>query len=317
MNYTSEKYPDESNSVIQKINLPGYSGSQEIFIRRDDLIHPAISGNKWRKMKYNLAEVERLAKTGILTFGGAFSNHIYATAAAGKLYGYKTIGIIRGESYNPLNPTLQYAFSSGMELYYLSRKEYPQKENHPLIKKLQNDDPGLYILPEGGTNFFALKGAAEITVSPADNFDYYCTASGTGGTAAGILTGVSSRQKVIAFPALKNGGFLREIIINLASVHIQKFENNLEVKTEYHFGGYAKVKSELIEFMEAFQKLNSIALDPVYTGKMMFGVRDMCQKGDFDPESRILCIHTGGLQGNLGMKSIIEKKIKNRILRDV
>jgi 1-aminocyclopropane-1-carboxylate deaminase/D-cysteine desulfhydrase-like pyridoxal-dependent ACC family enzyme len=288
---------------LQKIQHPLLQERQvALYIKREDLLHPEISGNKWRKLKYNLQEAKRLQHHTLLTFGGAYSNHIAATAAAGKAYGFATIGIIRGEEHLPLNPTLRFATSCGMQLQYISREKYKQKADPAFLQELSEQYGGPYILPEGGTNSLAVKGCTEIVQDIAIGYDYVCCASGTGGTLAGIIAGLAGEKQVLGFPALKGGAFLEEDIKQLVYSYSSRDFSNWRLITDYHFGGYAKVKPELLAFMQAFQHQHHIPLDPIYTGKMLYGLFDLIRKGYFPKSSRIVAIHTGGLQGNAGFK---------------
>ncbi|WP_345156952.1 1-aminocyclopropane-1-carboxylate deaminase/D-cysteine desulfhydrase [Pontibacter saemangeumensis] len=273
-----------------------------LYIKREDLLHPEISGNKWRKLKYNLQEAKRLRHHTLLTFGGAYSNHIAATAAAGKAHGFTTIGIIRGEEHLPLNPTLRFSTASGMQLQYISREQYRLKEDPFFLQELSERYAQPYILPEGGTNSLAVKGCTEIVEDIAIGYDYICCASGTGGTAAGIIAGLAGERQVLVFPALKGGDFLQEEIKQLVYEYSGREFSNWRLLTGYHFGGYAKVKPELLAFMQAFQKQHHIPLEPIYTGKMLYGLFDLIRQGYFPKGSRIVAVHTGGLQGNAGFR---------------
>ena len=271
-----------------------------LHIKREDLLHPHISGNKFRKLKYNLEEAKRVGAKTLLTFGGAFSNHILAVAAAGKLHGFDTIGFIRGDelaNQSPQNPTLVQAQSFGMQLKFISRESYKNKE----ISSIAHQLPASYfIIPEGGTNEFAIKGCEEILTQIDADFDYLCCAVGTGGTLAGIANSASLNQKVLGFPALKAD----------LSGDIKKLtkKDNWFLFGNYHFGGYAKIDLELINFINEFNKQYQIKLDPVYTGKMVFGVMDLINKNYFPENSKILMIHTGGLQGIKGMNQKLHNK---------
>ncbi|WP_306353217.1 1-aminocyclopropane-1-carboxylate deaminase/D-cysteine desulfhydrase [Flavobacterium sp. '19STA2R22 D10 B1'] len=273
-------------------------------VKREDLIHPFVSGNKYRKLKYNLLQAEQENKNTLLTFGGAFSNHIAATAAAGSKYGIETIGIIRGEELSSKiseNPTLSFAQEQGMKLQFISREEYRNKAEASFLKDLRDQYGDFYLLPEGGTNALAVKGCEEILTAEDTDFDYICCAVGTGGTIAGIINSVKPHQKVLGFPALK-GDFLQE--------EIRKFAKNeqWELISEYHFGGYGKVTTELIAFINEIYQKNDIPLDPIYTGKLFFGVMDLIHKGYFPKGTKIMAIHTGGLQGIQGINKKLEKK---------
>ena len=290
-----------------------YQNDISLFIKRDDLIHPIISGNKFRKLKYNLIEAKNQKKITLLTFGGAFSNHILAVSAAGKEYGFDTIGIIRGEELEDkieTNPTLQKAKEFGMVFDFISREEYRNKNNPEFLKKLKGKFGEFYLIPEGGTNEFAIKGCEEILTEDDKNFDFICCAIGTGGTISGIINSSKDCQKILGFPALK-GDFLTEDIRKFAK------KDNWELVTDYHFGGYAKYDATLIEFINNFYEKYQIPLDPIYTSKMVFGVLDLIEKEYFPPKSKILVIHTGGLQGINGINAILKQKNLTEINIDV
>lgn len=275
-----------------------------LHIKREDLIHPFVSGNKFRKLKYNLLEAKKQNQNTLLTFGGAFSNHIAAVAAAGKEQGFKTIGVIRGEELKDQilqNPTLQFAADSGMQLEFVSRGDYRRKGESYFIAQLQNQFGDFYLLSEGGTNALAVKGCEEILSTSDAEFDFICCAVGTGGTLSGLINSAGTVQKVLGFPALKPD-FLKEEICKFA------LNPNWELLTEYHFGGYAKINEQLIRFINQFYRDSKIPLDPVYTGKMIFGVIDLMQKGYFPKGTKILAIHTGGLQGIEGMNLKLKSK---------
>jgi 1-aminocyclopropane-1-carboxylate deaminase len=268
-----------------------------LVIKREDLIHPFISGNKFRKLKYNLLQAKAENHTTLLTFGGAYSNHIAAVAYAGKENGFQTIGIIRGDELADKiasNPTLKFAQECGMQLEFVSREAYRLKTEAAFLEQLEEQYGSFYLVPEGGTNAFAIKGCEEILTNEDTVFDYIGCAIGTGGTISGIINSALSHQKVLGFPALK-GEFLQDEIRNF--VH----NDNWELITDYHFGGYAKVNDELIAFINWFFEQTQIPLDPVYTGKMVFGIFDLITKNYFPENSKILLIHTGGLQGIQGM----------------
>lgn len=284
----------------QKLSSELLSRKQlEVIVRREDLLHPEVSGNKWRKLKYNLlAAAEQNSRT-LLTFGGAYSNHIAAVAAAGNLFGFKTIGLIRGEEHLPLNPTLQQATKNGMELHYADRETYRLRSEPVFLSGLKNDFPDAYLIPEGGTNRLAIKGCAEIIPDLENVFDILCCSAGTGGTAAGLLTGLKDEKELLVFSALK-GDFLTSEINNLTQQYNGEIHQNWELQTDYHFGGYAKINPELVDFIKDFETQFNIPLEPVYTGKMFFGLFDLIRKDRFVPGTKIMVIHTGGLQGRAG-----------------
>ncbi|TXE17586.1 1-aminocyclopropane-1-carboxylate deaminase/D-cysteine desulfhydrase [Psychroserpens burtonensis] len=282
----------------------------QVFIKPEYLNHPYISGNKYRKLKYNLIEAKKTEKDTLLTFGGAYSNHIAAVAAVGREFEFKTIGIIRGEelaSKIDSNPTLKFAQSSGMSFKFISREQYRNKTTDEFISDLKNEFGDFYLIPEGGTNTLAIKGCEEILTEADREYDYICCSVGTGGTISGLINSALPHQKIIGFPALK-GDFLSEEITKFAR------NKNWELNTNYHFGGYAKINDELIDFINQFKGLHSIPLDPIYTGKMMFGIYDLIDKGYFPKHSKILAIHTGGLQGIEGMNQRLKQQNKPLIV---
>ena len=276
----------------------------QVSIKPEYLIHPTVSGNKFRKLKYNLEKVQLENYKGILTFGGAFSNHIAATASAGQELNIPTVGIIRGEelvTQIESNPTLRYAKSCGMHLEFVSRSSYNKKTDPAYLLQLLETFKDYYILPEGGTNALAIKGCEEILTVKDQSFDIICCAVGTGGTIAGVINGSLLTQKIIGFPALK-GEFLKEDICKFAT------QSNWELWGDYHFGGYAKVDSKLIKFMNDFKLIYNIPLDPVYTAKMMYGIFEGIRSGEIPQTAKVLAIHTGGLQGIEGMNLRLKQK---------
>lgn len=281
----------------------------QVFMKPEYKIDAVISGNKYRKLKYNIIEAKRLGFHNLLTFGGAFSNHIAAVAVAGKKYGFNTIGVIRGEELNDkseLNPTLALAKENGMKFKFVSREAYRKKSETDFIESLKKEMGNFYLIPEGGTNGLAVKGCEEILTSVDSEFDFICCPVGTGGTISGLINSSFSNQKVLGFPALK-GDFIKKDISKFAK------KNNWELITDYHFGGYAKINDDLISFINSFKEKYNIPLDPIYTGKMVFGIFDLIDKGFFPENARVLAIHTGGLQGIAGINQELERKKKTLI----
>ena len=266
----------------------------QLFVKRIDLIHPFISGNKWFKLKYNLVEAEKQGLKTLLTFGGAYSNHIAATAFAAQEKGFKSIGIIRGEEHFPLNPTLHFARENGMELHYVSRSDYQEKATLDFLEKLKAQFGDFYMIHEGGTNELAIQGTSEI-LEANDTQDYICCAVGTGGTIAGIIKASNDKQTVIGFPAIRGFEQLEKDINNWTN------STNFIFINDYFGSGYAKVNEELVQFINEFNIAHNIPLDAIYTGKMMMGILDLIAKDHFPKGSSILAMHTGGLQGNKGM----------------
>jgi len=275
-----------------------------LYLKREDLIHPYISGNKYRKLKYNIKEALTQNCESLLTFGGAYSNHIAAVAYAGSINGLKTIGVIRGDELAaeiPNNPTLTFAQQHGMQFKFLSRSSYRNKMSNTFIEELNNQFNNFYLIPEGGTNALAVKGCEEILIDNDSQFDFICCSVGTGGTLSGLINASKSHQRILGFPAL-NGDFLNNDIRKFVST------SNWKILNEYNFGGYAKINHELVNFINGFKREHDILLDPIYTSKMMFGVLDLINNNYFSKGARILAIHTGGIQGVDGMNLKLKRK---------
>jgi 1-aminocyclopropane-1-carboxylate deaminase len=279
-----------------------------LFLKREECLHPYLQGNKWRKLKYNIAAATAEQQDTLLTFGGAHSNHIYATAAAGTLFGFKTIGIIRGERTTPLNETLRFAEENGMQLHYISRTDYREKHTPAFELALKAQFGRFYLLPEGGSNAYALEGVAELANELPDNTDFVAVASGTGATAAGLLLGAHLYQKkytLLPFAVLKNGGFLASDIGNFlteysrlkqVSTDFLEKKTPILLQTAYHFGGYAKKNKDLHLFINEWHTQTAIPIEHVYTAKMLYGVFDLIKKNYFPKGANIVAIHTGGLR---------------------
>ena len=290
----------KGKAVLQEIEDPIVTEKGiRLYLKREDLLHQQISGNKWRKLRYNLQEAKSQGLNQLLTFGGAYSNHIYATAAAAKEAGLGCIGIIRGEETQPLNPTLAFAKSCGMKLHYVSRSEYRDKSNQEFREKLKERFGEFYLVPEGGSNSLAVKGCAEILDDVSLSLDVICVPVGTGGTMAGLIA--STDKRVLGFSALR-GDFLKDEVKSLLENSGETDKSNWSINTDFHFGGYAKINQELIDFIQGFKSKQGVLLDPIYTGKMMFGLHNLIEADYFKPGSTIMAIHTGGLQGWDGIK---------------
>ena len=274
-----------------------------LLIKRDDLIHEHISGNKWRKLKYTLREAAERSHHTLLTFGGAYSNHIAATAFAAQKAGLSSVGVIRGED-DSTNPTLKFAREQGMQLHFVSREAYRRKTDDDFIDELEEQFGRFFLVPEGGANGLGVRGCAEILPEIEDDFDVVCCAAGTGTTLAGLALTLKENQKLLGFPALKGGEFVNDEIEKLIMESRLRppLAINRQLITDYHFGGYAKLKPQLLAFIQGFTERTGIPLDPIYTGKMMFGIYDMVEKGNFMTGTIVLAVHTGGLQGWEGMK---------------
>lgn len=268
----------------------------EVFIKRDDLIHPLISGNKWRKLKYVLNQAQAENKTHLVTFGGAYSNHLLATAAAAAQFGFSSTGFVRGEEVD--NDTFFLCRLHGMNLLFTNRDSYRDKQT--LFDKHFKSDTDAFFIDEGGASAFGAKGCSELVVELTETYDHIFCASGTGTTAAGIINGINTLPLDAQFhgvPVFRNGEFLRADIDRFLTAPAQ-----YHLHTEYHFGGYAKTSDELIQFIKRFVASTGMLIDPVYTGKMLYAIYDLAYKNYFAKGSKILAIHTGGTWGLLGMK---------------
>ena len=268
--------------------------SIRVFMRRLDLISNPVSGNKYFKLKYNISHALEKKYSSIITFGGAYSNHILATSIICNQNKLRSIGYIRGEEKTSFNPTLKEAIKNGMEIKYLNRKDYSKIKNEIFLKNLLNEYKNYYLLPEGGTNNLAIAGAEEI-LELNEDYQYVCCPVGTGGTISGIINKSSSESKVIGFSSLKG--------INSLKIEIEEQTNkkNWIINEDYSGKGYAKISKDLIDFINIFFRDKKIILDAVYTAKMVMGIYDLIKKKYFKNGSRILIVHTGGVQGNRGM----------------
>ncbi|MBB5889208.1 1-aminocyclopropane-1-carboxylate deaminase/D-cysteine desulfhydrase [Kutzneria kofuensis] len=264
-----------------------------LYLKRDDLISPDIPGNKWRKLKYNLVAAREQGQHTLLTFGGAYSNHIRATAAAGARFGFDTIGVIRGEEHRPLNDSLARAVQYGMRLAYLDRTTYRRKTEPDVLDALADEFGDFYLLPEGGTNTLALKGCMELPAEIAPDFDVLCCACGTGGTLAGLAAGLRPGQHALGFSALKGGEFLAGDVRRLQIAAFGAETGNWSIDFDSHFGGYAKRTPELDDFVTDFRVRHDVDLDRVYVAKMLHGVFTRVQEGEFAAGTAIVAVVTG------------------------
>ncbi|WP_139924763.1 1-aminocyclopropane-1-carboxylate deaminase/D-cysteine desulfhydrase [Hymenobacter sp. DG01] len=280
----------------------------QLLLLRDDLNHPDLPGNKWRKLKYNLLEAGRLGQTTLLTYGGAYSNHLAAVAAAGRLTGLQTVGVVRGEELRkqPLNPTLARARQDGMRLHFLDRTTYRRKHEPEVVAALLRELGPAYVLPEGGSNTLALPGCAELVpeLLALTDFDTLCVACGTGGTLAGLLVGLDGQREALGFAALKGADFLRPDINALTLQATSRVYSNWALRTDYHGGGYARLTPEVRRFVQAFQQRHGVLLDPIYTSKMLMGILDLLAQGYFRRGSTVVAVHTGGLQAWAGFGGV-------------
>lgn len=280
-----------SPTPIQEIKHPALlEASVQLFIKREDLNHPFVSGNKWWKLRYNLQEAQLHRHDTLLTFGGAYSNHIYAVAAAAKELGLKSIGVIRGEERLPLNTRLKSVVKNGMTLHYVSRLHYKNKNDETFLKGLNEEYGRFYLIPEGGSNELGVKGMEEFGNQLPQDFDYLCCPIGTGASLAGLIRAASDKNILLGFTVMKGGESWRDEVNNYRPVY-----DNWDLQYEYHFGGYAKSNSVLNHFIDDFKDSYGIPLDPVYSAKMFFGIFDLVRKNFFKKGSRILALHTGGI----------------------
>ncbi|TGE83127.1 1-aminocyclopropane-1-carboxylate deaminase [Pseudoalteromonas sp. KS88] len=289
-----------SESPLQQITSPILlKQNLTLHIKRDDLLHPLISGNKWRKLKYNLISMRTQGKSELVTFGGAFSNHIHACAAAGKEFNFKTHGIIRGPELDLNNPTLQFAQQAGMQLHPVTRLEYRERHKHDYLTALQTRFPHAYLLPEGGTNEAALLGCKELAES-LPHSDYIICPTGSGGTLAGLIEGASPNTHVMGIAVLKQA----EYLINEIKALSKKANNqtNWQLLCDYHDGGYGRFSQHLWQFCESMRTAHLLPLEPIYSGKMMYALWQLIEQGFFASGSKIVAIHTGGLQGLDGLR---------------
>jgi 1-aminocyclopropane-1-carboxylate deaminase len=280
-------------SPLQEITDPELrAGSVRLFLKRDDLISPDLPGNKWRKLKYNLEAARRDGHRTLLTFGGAYSNHIRATAAAGARFGFATIGVIRGEEHQPLNPSLRYAAELGMQLVYLDRASYRQKALPPVLELLRERFGRFYLLPEGGSNGLAARGCAELPAEITVPFDVLCVPCGTGGTLAGVAAGLAAGQRAVGFSVLR-GGFLAGAVRALQDEAFGGPRGDWQVDDEFHCGGFARRTPDLDAFIAGFQARHGLALDWVYVAKMLYGLYAHAGRGTFAPGTTVVAVITG------------------------
>jgi len=266
-------------------------------VKRLDLTHPVISGNKWYKLRHNLTAAREQGHHTLLSFGGAYSNHIHALAGAGKQFGFNTIGVIRGEPYAPLNPTLQYAVEQGMQLHYLNRVDYRNKHTLEIIETLRQRFGNFYLLPEGGSNMLAVKGVSELVAELPGELDVLACACGTGATLAGLIHGLAGDKQALGVAVLKGAGFLEQDIQMLLQQTGNPPPQNWRLALDYHCGGYAKTIPELLAFIHEFEARHQLPLEPTYTGKLMWALMTMVERGEFPRGTTLVALHSGGLQG--------------------
>lgn len=284
-----KELPYKETPIVDLDDEIAAAAGVSISIKREDLNHPFVSGNKWWKLKFNLADAVSQGHDTLLTFGGAYSNHLYATAAAAAEVGVKSIGVIRGIQTEPLNETLLFAQEHGMKLHFITRTEYSDKQK--VSTQLAEIYGRFYTIPEGGSNEAGVEGVALFASKLPRDFDYICCAIGTGATLAGLVRGYQGSSFLIGFPVLKGGDSWRQEVIKFNPIY-----GNWTLATDYHGGGYAKTHPALENFIKHFREKHHLPLEHVYSGKMLFGIMDLVSKGYFKRGSRILAIHTGGIR---------------------
>lgn len=299
-----------NSSPLQVIEHPLFKRHNvEVLIKRDDLIHPIISGNKWRKLKYNLEKVIKNNYKGIVSFGGAYSNHIHALAFACFQSKVKSIGIIRGEAQYANNFTLQWASHWGMQLNFVDRITYKKRNEADFLKQLQIQYPDYLIIPEGGSNALALPGVGEVIgeLNQECQFDTLLTPVGSGGTLAGLISADNNAHQLLGVAVLKQTNYLEKEVLSLLKSD-NSSANNWRILSQFHRGGYGKFQPEDLCRIRDFSQQTQIPFEPVYSGKMLLALLDLLEQGFFPPSHKIVLLHTGGIQGLGGLAE--RKKIK-------
>ena len=278
-----------------KLNINN-SNNIKLFIKREDLIHDIVSGNKWRKLNYNFKYIKEKKIKKILSFGGAYSNHLHALSWLAKKNNIKSFGLVRGCELSIENPTLSFCKKNKMDLFFLNRSTYRNnKYNNPIFKKIIKSEENVFVIPEGGFNEFGIKGCEEIMNEVNEHYDIICCSIGSGCTAVGIIKSLKFDQSFLGFSSFKNNSQIKNIISEKVKTM------NWEINSEYNFGGFGQVNNELKKFIKDFKNTYAIMLDPIYTSKLFFGLFDMISKNKLPKDSRILALHTGGLQGLQGV----------------
>ncbi len=300
-------------SPLQKINYFHYP-EYDIYVKRDDLIHNDISGNKFRKLKYNLIEYYRTEKKSIIAFGGAFSNLLYTLSVISAEMNIPATFYIRGDGFDQNNPTLKFIKQNGVRMIFMSRTAFKNIRNREFLDNLQLQYKDAYIIPEGGSNKFAVPGSAEIVdeilVQMDDVPDYIVMDLGTGGTFAGVLDRLPKNIKLIGISAIKGVDWEKTLRDIYDGDNSFMRKSNWKIFDSYHFGGFAKYNMELINFINSYKRKYGIPLDPIYSGKMIYALHDLLEQGFFNKGSKIVWIHGGGLQGIAGFNYINGKLLR-------
>ena len=291
-----ELFNTVTNVRNQRVKIPGINSGPSIFLKRLDEIHPIYGGNKIFKLKYHIQEAVNTNKNTLLSFGGAFSNHLFALAGLSAEINIPSIGIVSGYPHYSDNPTLSYCAKQGMKLYYLSpRKFYDSEERKALIREISNSNEGIYIIPDGGTDELGIKGAQDM-IGDSEVYNNYCIGVGTGGSMSGLIRKLNGNGRIIGFLALKDNGNVKESITG----YTKNYPKNWDLFSDYHYGGFSKQNTETLKFKEDFEVLNSLEIDPVYQVKMLLGLKDLIKKEYFSREETLLVFHTGGIQAKKG-----------------
>ncbi len=285
-----------------------FQGDAIVWMKRDDLIHPHVSGNKWRKLKYNVHAAQKKDHDTLITLGGAYSNHLAATAAAASLHGMKSIGLIRGNYVDVNNPTLSFCRDQGMELFPLDIETYDLRHSEGFPTWVRDHIGSGFLIPEGGANYLGVNGCSEIVTELEEQPDLIVVPVGTGTTLAGIAMAAHGKCKVLGVQVLKGDGMVDDIqrllLYTLGDNGFaqETIEQTVMLNRTFHFGGYARYQDGLLDTMRAFYKITGIKTDPIYTGKMVAAVQQLLLQGKLDDFSKILMVHTGGLQGIRGFE---------------
>ncbi|MGJ6960474.1 1-aminocyclopropane-1-carboxylate deaminase/D-cysteine desulfhydrase [Streptosporangium sp. G11] len=287
-----------SSPLVELDDLRLARAGVRVILKRDDLVHPLLPGNKWRKLKYNLARAAELGHETLLTFGGAYSNHVRAVAAAGARFGFRSVGVIRGEEHLPLNDVLAFAADSGMRLVYMDRTTYRAKDTAPVVEALRREFGRFYLLPEGGSNEEAVRGCAELPGEIDVPFDVVCCPVGTGGTLAGIAAGLAPGRRALGFSVLRGGRFLASDVARLQTAAYGEVSGNWAIDCDFHAGGYARRAPELDAFADDFARRHGMSLDRIYVAKMMWGIFTLAERGAFPGNTTVVAVVTGSMRAD-------------------
>lgn len=299
----SKRAPFSLPSPLEKILHPLFASKKvEVYIKRDDLIHPIVSGNKWRKLKYNFEAFRSSAKSGIITLGGAYSNHLVASAEACWQQDIPLLAIVRGEQVS--NDSLDFCRAKGMRIEFISRSDYRTIRENGLPREMLEKYPDFHFIPEGGSNLEGIRGCQEILSEVKEHFDLVFCPVGSGTTLCGLISGPKGAG-IVGVSSL-NGGFMEKEIAHMLSKYNLAQVNPWSVSSDFHFGGFAKVTQDLVDFTRSFKEVSGIQLDYIYSAKMVYGLCEMLRSGEIPQGTKLLLIHTGGLQGNASFEKAFD-----------